>query len=148
MAGMAAENQGWFAYSVLLVVALAMAALPPATRLFVRLFSRSPARTPGAQSGPLPMGLPRVSQCSPVNTRYFSAAQIGAIIGLPLMLVIPLAEPQSEGSAFAAAALLLICALTGCALVHANRKGDLRWIDSVPPAEVDGDAKSGREGVE
>ena len=27
MAGMAAENQGWFAYSVLLVVALAMAAL-------------------------------------------------------------------------------------------------------------------------
>ena len=145
MAGMAAENQGWFAYSVLLVAAAAMAALPAVFRFLARHFFRSSAPVSESPKSPAPSDSFRAPRAGAVNTRYFSAAQIGMLIGLPLLLVIPLAEPRAGSPAHAAASLILLCLLAGCGLLYANRKGDLRWIDDVPPAERAGEASSGRE---
>lgn len=134
MAGMAAENQGWFAYSVLLVVAGVMTLLPLVGQLMLRITrGRESSRPRSVQAHS--DNASSVSRFQPLNTRYFTAAQMAALLALPLLLLIPLIAPESGSSPHAALSLIVLCVTGGCALVYANRKGDLRWIDAMERPE-------------
>jgi NADH:ubiquinone oxidoreductase subunit 3 (subunit A) len=130
MAGMAAENQGWFAYSVLLVVAVIMTTLPLVIQLVLRAArGREESRPPSTQ--PAPETASSISRFQSLNTRYFTAAQVAALLVLPLLLLVPLVAPEPGSSLHAALSLVVLCVTGGCTLVYANRKGDLRWIDTM-----------------
>jgi len=141
MAGMAAENQGWFAYSVLLVVAGVMTLLPLVVHLALRMARGREASRPSSGQ-PSRDNSSSISRFQPINTRYFTAAQMAALLALPLLLLVPLIAPESGNSPHAAISLIVLCVTGGCALVYANRKGDLRWIDAMErPARGDEPAR-------
>jgi NADH:ubiquinone oxidoreductase subunit 3 (subunit A) len=145
MAGMATESQGWFAYSVLLVVAFSVTMLPLVLQMIVRLIGskKSVARAaPRASLGEASS----ISRLQSLNTRYFTASQIGALIALPLMLLVPLIGPESGASWHSAILMLVLCATGGCSLVYANRKGDLRWIDTMEHSHESEDLRRGKDG--
>ncbi|MBU6376257.1 MAG: hypothetical protein KGQ59_09700 [Bdellovibrionales bacterium] len=133
MDGLAAENQGWFAYSVLMVVAGLAVAAPIVVSQILRFFGGPPkeasvADSAVAQSSASEGGgsVPRVSV---INTRYFTAVQVGVLISLPLLLMIPLAIQQS-GRRYSSVALLTLTLTAIVSLVYSNRKGDLKRIAS------------------
>lgn len=134
MAGMAAENQGWFAYSVLLVLALFIASLPLAHQGLMRFLANSKDQT---LAPPLPPQKANsfISRFQPINTRYFTVVQIATVLILPLLLLAKLIAPDSASSLHGAVSTIVLCITGGCALVYANRKGDLRWIDSMDRSE-------------
>ncbi len=145
MAGMATESQGWFAYSVLLVVALSVTVVPLVLQMMVRLIRSRKGVTqdaPRASSAEASS----ISRLQSLNTRYFTASQIGALVALPLMLLVPLIGPESGGSWHAAILMLVLCTTGGCALVYANRKGDLRWIDAMEHSRDPEDLRRGVDG--
>ncbi|MEN9723978.1 MAG: hypothetical protein RJB38_1964 [Pseudomonadota bacterium] len=130
----AIKDEAWVAYSVLVLLALGAALAPLFLRATVRLFQSSRKRadevTPtalkkeSAQASILPA-------TSSVNTRYFTAAQLGGVLTIPLVLLIPLVT-LSDGDDFASLlSLVVICLSMGCALTYLNRKGDLRLLQSL-----------------
>jgi NADH:ubiquinone oxidoreductase subunit 3 (subunit A) len=141
MAGMAAENQGWFAYLVLLVVAVIVTMLPLALQLMLRMFRGREASRPSSVQ-PVVEAASSISRFQPLNTRYFTAAQMAALLALPLLLLVPLVAAESGNSLHAALSLVVLCVTGGCTLVYANRKGDLRWIDSMDRPASDGDERA------
>lgn len=127
MAWMAAENQGGFGYGVLLVAALAYWA-----PLFFQTFrSQSLRQKEGSQHG-------FIAREAPLNTRYFTAAQIGVSFALPFCIVIPLTDEKCLQSGYSVILLFLLSLSGGIALIYANRKGDLNWLDQVESSNHEG----------
>jgi NADH:ubiquinone oxidoreductase subunit 3 (subunit A) len=143
MAGMATESQGWFAYSVLLVIALSVTMLPLVLQLIIRLIG--PRRIHPVSPRASTKALSSISRLQSLNTRYFTASQIGALLALPLLLLVPLIGTESETSWHAAILLIVVCLTGGCALVYSNRKGDLRWVDAM---DRNPEGEDGRRGVD
>lgn len=131
-----AWEQGWASYRVVFA-AMAVAMLFPLLLLVLGklagVWRREPRRASiGVKATPL-------SADGTLNTRYFSAAQMGGLIGLPMLLMVPLV---GESGRLVALSVLTLCATTGCALVYANRKSDLRWkSETTPPATGDPGAR-------
>jgi len=135
MDGVAAQNQGWFAYSVVIVVAGFAVLVPVVVGQVFRLFSKT-KRAEKLEETPQGRALQaedlNVSRGSIINTRYFTAVQVGVLLTLPLILLIPLAIPLN-GRGLSSVSLITLCLTAGVALIYSNRKGDLRWISSTQP---------------
>ena len=134
MAGMADENHGWFAYSILIALAVGATLVPLALPQIARLFRKPRQQIRQAQaelSGESMTEAAKVAEDATVNTRYFTAIQLGALITLPVFLMIPLVNPSSGRSIWSSLSMIILCITTGIALVYVNRKGDLRWIRTV-----------------
>ena len=120
------SSPGWGAYGLVFVAMMVALSIPCLLHVLGRLLDLWPQAEQAAEETP-----PRQPEVPPegtINTRYFTAAQMAGIVGLPLFMLLPL---LSAGSQVAGLAVLSIGICGGAALVYANRKGDLRWNDSL-----------------
>ena len=122
-------SPGWDAYGLVFVAIGVAFSVPLVLHVLGRLFNLWPRMDEAAEETP-----PRTAEVPPestINTRYFTAAQTAGIVGLPLFMLVPLfgAGPQLSGWV-----VLSVGVCAGAALVYANRKGDLRWNDTLPRA--------------
>ena len=123
-------THGWDAYRVVFITIAVALAVPVFLHFLTRVVGvRHLGDGAAAEAPPHEVNVP-VGRS--INTRYFSAAQQAAILGLPLMLLVPLAAAGGRSHALA---VLSVSVFSGAALVYANRKGDLRWHEKVSPEE-------------
>jgi NADH:ubiquinone oxidoreductase subunit 3 (subunit A) len=140
MAGVAGEHQGWTAYSILFAVVACALLFPFCLQIVVRfLFPLKPGE------GVEPAMGSTVPRQRTMNTRYFTAIQQGVLLILPLVMLIPLVGFSASVSTVGLISTLGICASFGCALVYANRKGDLLWMNTwLQKGHDDGSEGEGR----
>ncbi|MFN7685736.1 MAG: hypothetical protein ACK5QT_10045 [Oligoflexia bacterium] len=131
-------SQGWATYGSVFVAMLGALGLPVMLHLLGRAVGVWPKKNGAAEEAP-PQKVD-ISPESTLNTRYFSAAQVGAILAIPLFVLLPLVGVRDGWASFATLAIVSVCVCIGAALVYANRKRDLRWIDSVLPPSKGGDS--------
>lgn len=120
------SSPGWDAYGLVFVAILVAFSVPLLLHVVGRLLNLWPQAEKASEETP-----PRQAEVPPegtINTRYFTAAQMAGIVGLPLFMLLPL---LSSGPQVAGLAVLSIGICGGAALVYANRKGDLRWNDAL-----------------
>jgi len=113
--------QGWEAYGVVFVAMVVATLLPLALMLSVR----RPAGPKSSKTPPETLKAPAIGIAQSINTRYFTATQVGALLFAPFLLLLPLA---GHGGVVPALGVLSVCTTAGCALIYSNRKGDLRWL--------------------